>query len=276
MALKRVWIPSPNYSSRGGSRVRLIVLHTAEGARTYQDLGNFFKNPSSGVSSHTGADNTTNTVGEYVSSGNKAWTAANANPVAVQLELCGFASWSRDTWMNSNRNMLNNCAAWIAEESKRFGIPMTKLTASQAQGTGTGICQHRDLGSWGGNHSDCGNGFPIDDVIAWAKGQQPSPPQPQPPSGNAPPFPYPSDHYLGKPSSDPKCHSGFYGGVDNTNVRTWQTRMRDRGWSIGTDGMYGDQSMSVCRQYQAEKGLGADGLVGPNTWAKSWSAPVTL
>ena len=38
MALTRVWLPSPNYSGRGGSSVRLIVLHTTEGAQTYQSL----------------------------------------------------------------------------------------------------------------------------------------------------------------------------------------------------------------------------------------------
>jgi len=91
----------------------------------------------------------------------------------------------------------------------------------------------------------------------------------------APPFPYPSDHWLGQPSDDPRNHSGFYGGVDTTNVRTWQQRMSDRGWSIGVDGMYGSESESVCRSFQAEKGLDVDGDVGPKTWAATWDAPVT-
>ena len=74
MTLNRVAIPSPNYSSRGGTAVRLIVLHTAEGALTYQSLGNFFANPSSGVSSHAGIDDTPGTIGVYVKRGDKAWT----------------------------------------------------------------------------------------------------------------------------------------------------------------------------------------------------------
>jgi hypothetical protein len=170
MSLKRKWIPSPNWSSRGGAAVRLIVLHTAEGATTIESLGNFFASPESGVSSHCGADDKANTVGEYVKPGNKAWTAANANPVAVQLELCGFAAWSASVWEGQHSTMLDNCAKWIAEESKRFGIPITKLSASQAQGSGRGVCQHRDLGSWGGGHHDCGNGFPIDHVLDLARG----------------------------------------------------------------------------------------------------------
>jgi hypothetical protein len=169
MALTRKAIPSPNYSSRGGSAVRLIVIHTAEGALTIEELGNFFASTSSGVSSHTGIDDKPGIVGEYVKRGNKAWTAASANPVAVQTELCAFAKWSRDEW-NRHPTMLENCAKWIAEEAAAFDIPITKLTASQAQGSGRGVCQHADLGSWGGGHWDCGSSFPMDHVLDLARG----------------------------------------------------------------------------------------------------------
>lgn len=170
MTLNRVWIPSPCYSSRGGSGVRLIVLHTAEGARTIEDLGHFFQNPSNQVSSHTGADNKKGKIGEYVTRGNKAWTAANYNPVAVQLELCAFASWTRDTWLNQNAIMLENCALWVSEEAKKYGIPIVALNDSQSQGSGRGVTQHINLGAGGGGHVDCGSGFPMDYVINLAKG----------------------------------------------------------------------------------------------------------
>src|SRR5262252_4824003 len=111
MALQRVWIPSPNWSSRGGSSVSTIVMHTAEGARTYQSLGSYFQGNVS-ASSHVGIDDTLGTIGEYVSRGNKAWTQANANPYCVSVELCGFASWSEAEWKNNHHNMLQNCAWW--------------------------------------------------------------------------------------------------------------------------------------------------------------------
>jgi len=167
-ALSRKAMPSPNWSSRGGSAVRLIVLHTAEGATTIESLGNWFANPANAVSSHTGIDDKLGIVGEYVQRSGKAWTAANANPVAVQTELCAFAKWSTAEW-NKHPNMLENCARWIAEEARAYGIPVVKLSASQAQSGGRGVCQHNDLGSWGGGHWDCGSGFPIDSVIARAK-----------------------------------------------------------------------------------------------------------
>jgi hypothetical protein len=172
MALRRDWVASPNYSSRGGSSVRLVCLHTAEGARTYQDLGAFFASPNAGVSSHVGIDDTPGVVGEYVRRENKAWTAAGANPVAVQAELCAFASWNPDQW-RLHATMLENTAQWVAEECARFGVPLVGLTASEAQGGASGVCQHADLGAWGGGHWDCGPAFPIDQVIAMAAGARP-------------------------------------------------------------------------------------------------------
>ena len=155
------------------------MLHTAEGARTYQSLGSFFANPSSGVSSHVGIDDTPGVVGEYVRPGEKAWTQANANPYSVAAELCAFASWSPAEWSNHGA-MLSNTAAWIAEECARFGIPVRRLNAGQAQGGEWGVCQHVDLGQAGGNHWDCGPGFPMDDVMEMAAGGSPNTgPQPE-------------------------------------------------------------------------------------------------
>lgn len=186
MTLKRVRIASPNYSSRGGAGVRLIVLHATEGALTYQALGNFFANPASGVSSHVGIDDTPNTVGEYVDRAAKAWTASGANPVAVQAELCAPSGasmgWSAAQW-NAHPHMLANTAAWIAEEAAHFGLPIVGLTPAQAQGSGRGICQHADLGAWGGGHSDLGPHFPINSVISMAAGAPPPSPQPPPLTG---------------------------------------------------------------------------------------------
>lgn len=181
MTLNRAWIPSPNFTAGYSSR-RLIVLHTSEGAQTYQSLGNFFAESSSQVSSHVGIDDVRGTIGEYVKRSNTAWTAANANPVAVQAEFCtpsgAAANWTASIWKNQHPNMLLNAGDWIAEEAAYWNIPIVSLTPSQAQGSGRGVCQHSDLGAWGGGHYDCGNGFPMDYVIDLAKGGKPSPSPP--------------------------------------------------------------------------------------------------
>jgi hypothetical protein len=175
--LNRLWMPSPNYSSRGGSGVRLIVIHTAEGALTIESLAAWFANPSAGVSSHTGIDDTPGTVGEYVVAAQKSWCAANANPYAIQTELCGFAAWTAGDW-DAHPVMLENCAQWIAEESARFGIPVRRLSEAQAAAGERGVCDHAALGYAGNDHWDVGSSFPWSRVLerAGGGGSGPAPP----------------------------------------------------------------------------------------------------
>ena len=179
MSLRRVWIPSPNYSSRGGSRVRLVVVHTAEGSLSFQSLGQFFANPASQVSSQTGIDDTAGVVGEYVKRPDKSWTQGNFNPEATSTELCAFAAWSPAQW-EAHPRMLQNCADWIAEECAHFGIPIRRLTAGEAQGGSAGVCGHMDLGAAGGGHADPGPGFPWAHVLELAKGGAPATSTPAP------------------------------------------------------------------------------------------------
>lgn len=63
--------------------------------------------------------------------------------------------------------------------------------------------------------------------------------------------------------------------MSGTDVRIWQQRMRDRGWRIAVDGIYGPRSAEVARAFQREKRLQVDGIVGPATWAAAWLSPVT-
>lgn len=56
---------------------------------------------------------------------------------------------------------------------------------------------------------------------------------------------------------------------------TWQAQMRARGWTIDVDDVYGPASAAVALSFQQEKGLEADGVVGPATWDAAWTAPVT-
>ena len=171
MALTEVWIPSPHYSTSRGSYNK-AVLHTTEGAMKIRDLGSWFQNPSAQCSSHHGADNYERGVfGAYVYENNVAWTQGNANGVSLSLEQCAYASWSRDTWLNSKGTLLQNTADWLAYVCGKYGIPLRALSNSEAQNAGVkGVCQHVQLGSWGSGHSDCGGGFPVDKVIEMAKG----------------------------------------------------------------------------------------------------------
>lgn len=59
------------------------------------------------------------------------------------------------------------------------------------------------------------------------------------------------------------------------DVKTWQARMRARGWRLAVDGVYGPESAGVATKFQREKGLIVDGIVGPQTWRASWVLPIT-
>jgi hypothetical protein len=264
MSLERVAYPSPNYSARGTDDVSLLVLHTTEGASDIASLGNWFANPANECSSHAGADDQPNRIGVYVHREHKAWTQGNANPLCVSIEMCAWTAWSAAEWA-AHPVMLDNVAKWLAEESAWWAIPLVRLTPAQAQGGHTGVCMHRDLGSWGGGHVDAGDAFPFDQVLAAAGGQgvgngsPPSPAPPAPAAGVAPPFP----------------GTMLVDYTEGHGTRQWQAQMASRGWDIVADDLYGSGSAQVCRQFQAEKGLDVDGVVGPATWAAAWEAPIT-
>ena len=58
-------------------------------------------------------------------------------------------------------------------------------------------------------------------------------------------------------------------------VRTWQARMRARGWRISADGHFGPQSAGVASRFAAQKGLSATpGTVNAAVWAAAWTAPL--
>ena len=114
--------------------------------------------------------------------GDKAWTQGNANPYSVAVELCAFASWDGPTWAR-HPVMLENCAAWIAEEAAHYGIPLVRLTAAEAQSGHRGVCGHNELGAAGGGHWDPGPAFPWADVLRMALvGSSTPAPAPPPPT----------------------------------------------------------------------------------------------
>jgi hypothetical protein len=150
----------------------------------------------------------------------------------------------------------------------------------QANGAGPEILGHRD-----GYNTDC----PGDELYAWVHSGAPRPggaPAPAPAPTPAPaPAPTPAPAPAPAPQPAAPAWPGEYFSVESPmlhddNVRTWQQRMRDRGWSITVDGWYGNQSASICRQFQQDSTnhgwpLAVDGVVGPQTWRASWERPVS-
>ena len=60
------------------------------------------------------------------------------------------------------------------------------------------------------------------------------------------------------------------------NVRSWQARMKKRGWDITVDGNFGPQSAHVAARFATEKKLSTKpGTVDHELWTAAWTLPVT-
>lgn len=102
-------------------------------------------------------------------------------------------------------------------------------------------------------------------------------PAPVPNTGsNLPTFPLPTGHAFGPKTGPSWQHSGYYSASDRNYLRMWQAQMRNRGWKIDVDGLYGNGTATVAKQFQQEKNLRpVDGLIGIDTWNAAWTMRVT-
>lgn len=95
-----------------------------------------------------------------------------------------------------------------------------------------------------------------------------------------PAAPKPAAKPAPKPAAKPSAKMPRFPGLTKRGskgaaVKAVQQRLKDRGWKITVDGDFGPTTDSIIRQFQAEKKIGVDGIVGPATWAALWKAPVT-
>lgn len=161
-------------SSRGGTPVVWIAIHTAEGSRTKESLYSYFDSSQSG-SSHVGID-AAGVSPDWVPITSAAWTMLNGNSRSVQAELCAFARWSRAQWLQTEsldgcanpRQIVRNTAVWVARMCRELSIPARRLTDQQIRNGEQGILGHGDYSraTGDGDHSDPGAGFPWDVLLA--------------------------------------------------------------------------------------------------------------
>jgi len=94
----------------------------------------------------------------------------------------------------------------------------------------------------------------------------PAPAAPAQPGGKAPEFPASCRPFVSRTQRS-RC----------PGVKPWQEQMLRRGWKAlgAADGIFGPKSEAVLFAFQREKGLTADKLLGPASFAAAWTAPVT-
>lgn len=245
------WNPCGNFS--GSTSIRSVCLHHQAGWGDPLSVYN-----ARGVSAHFWIPREGEPV-QHVDTANRAWhggtNALNTYAIGVETEGCGAEPYADPL----TENQLDLFAALMTWARDTHGVPLQLSETAD----GPGLNYHRCQGGYA-------TGCPCDvrlnartEILRRAGGQtSPAPgppPTPAPPAGNAPPWPgvYLRDFTAG-------------GGT-----ATWQRQMATRGWAIAVDDQYGPASANVCRQFQAEKRLAVDGVVGPDTWAAAWTAPIT-
>lgn len=157
-------------SPRYGAQVIWVTLHTAEGARTVGSLFGFFDR-NQNASSHAGADGYELSA-PWVPDERAAWTLLNGNPRSLNLEMCGFAHWTRAQWLSTGwvdgvwnpRQMIRHAAMWVKQKCDKYGLPRRLLTPAEVGRGVSGVIDHAryTYGTGDGDHTDVGVNFPWD------------------------------------------------------------------------------------------------------------------
>lgn len=244
--------PSPHH---GGAMLeqRGLVVHIAEG--TYEGTIAWAMDPDQHWSDGTPVQVSCHFVAgidgrlaQLVDTDVEAYTQRAGNGHWLSVECAGFTPHA------ISDEQVTAVARLLAEAHMVYGVPVQVTDTPSGFGLG-----HHSMGgpSWG--HQDCpGPAIIAQKPLIVQRALQLA--------------------YGGKaawPGRFLRYRQG-YPMMSGQDVRTWQARMRDRGWQIDVDGWYGPKSAQVCREFQRAYGLLVDGIVGPITWQAAWSQPVPL
>lgn len=143
--VKHHW--SPNWSSRGGAKINLLVYH--ETAGHYAGDVSWLCNPKADASAHAVLREDGKELTQLVRLHDKAWHAAYYNPHSIGIEHSNVTSkgYSTEAQLQESARLFG----WLCVT---FDIPVRIAKP----GHWVGICRHQDLGALGGGHTQCGMG----------------------------------------------------------------------------------------------------------------------
>jgi hypothetical protein len=154
-----IWRASPNFNSRGGSGVSLVVIHSCEGG--YAGCWGWLRNSAAGASAHYVVKENGAEVTQLVREASRAWHVAasyecsraggkqcnkngvSTNTFSVGIEHAGFASQS--SWANG---LIETSAKLTCDISRGHGVPRDR----------NHIVSHGQLQPW--NRTDPGPNWP--------------------------------------------------------------------------------------------------------------------
>ena len=258
-----LWKPSPNFSSRRGTRVDLIVLHDCEGS--YEGSIRWFELSKSSVSAHYVIREDGVEATQMVDLADNAWHACSFNRRSVGVEMSGFANRGFDA------RLLGTAARIFAFLCYHLQIPVRHARA----GVGPGIASHNDLGAAGGGHHD-----PSDDpsfmdrFIGLVDGEHRKGHLPEvwdPHRFQKACLLSPDENSTSSPvtSTAPPL-------PDVHTIAGLQQALKMLGYSLAVDGDYGAETRQVITSFQMHTGIVADGIAGAQTEAKLLSELTSL
>jgi len=144
---KLIQKPSPNQSSRRGTRPTLIVWHETAGA--YKGAISWLCNPNADASAHLVVREDGLEATQLVEIADKAWHCVAFNAKSIGVE-------------HANITPKGYATEWQLKVSARiFGwlcIHYNIPPRWSRDGRQAGVCRHSDLGVLGGGHYQCGPG----------------------------------------------------------------------------------------------------------------------
>jgi peptidoglycan hydrolase-like protein with peptidoglycan-binding domain len=255
---KAVWTPSPNFSSRGGQRVRLIVIHDCEGS--YAGSVSWFAMAASQVSANIVLREDGLLAAYVVLFANKAWHACTVNSISEGIEAAGYSAkgLGAPEW-----GALANLTAYRLRAN---GIPCQRASAAN---NWTGYCEHWQLGAMGGGHHDITDpvkgvatrsafdalvsaAYALDMPSSWGPDRSIIAPAPAAPAG-------------WKPSASTR-HDLAAGSIEW--VQATLNKLGIMATPMPVTGMDDAATQQAVRVFQRAHGLGVDGDAGPLTIAE--------
>lgn len=264
-----------NYYPGRRCPVRLVVVHTIEAPETEDRAewcAQYFAGASAPVASaHYMVD--PNSITQGVREAHTAWAAPGANADGIQIEQAGYAGQTASQWDDApSKALLDRTARLIADLCVRHNLPIRHLTNDQLKAGERGVIGHRQASQVYrlSDHTDPGDNFPWDKVIAQAKmyatGAKPVV-SPKPATGTK----IAEDGVLGPNTVKAlqkavgTVQDGVIGGrkTASQTVTALQKLLNTKsGAKLSVDGYMGPATTTALQKYV---GSTPDGLLGPKT-----------
>lgn len=235
------------------SSIRYFVIHTAEAAlpsAAAEAVGRYFAGNNAGGSTQFGVDidSTQRYLGDHII----AWGAPPLNETGLHVECAGRAAFDRDKWLKEYAPMFKRLGWLLENRCRKYGIPLEIRDAAYLKTHGTtpnagkgGITTHVAVSQAfrKSTHTDPGDGFPLDVVMAWVHKY--------------------SEGRIKGHITKPVIHLYCKGAA----VALAQKHLTRHACYAGkVDGNFGAATEKAVKKFQTKHGIPANGVVGMRTW----------